>query len=61
MIELILSTMIVSTQMSSESINRFCAYVVDIPYASDDFTQEEWERFTYCRENLIEEYETTFV
>jgi hypothetical protein len=53
MIELILSTMIASTQMSNESVNRFCAYVVGIPYASDNFSQEEWERFTYCRESLI--------
>ena len=37
---------------ASESINRFCSDVVGIPYASDNFTDEEWERFVYCREGL---------
>jgi len=36
----------------SESVNRFCAKVVGIPYASDNFSQEEWERFKYCRNTL---------
>ena len=35
-----------------ESVNRFCAKVVGIPYASDNFSQEEWERFKYCRDTL---------
>ena len=37
---------------SSERINMFCAEVVGIPYASDNFTDEEWERFVYCREGI---------
>lgn len=37
---------------ASESINRFCAEVVGIPYASDNFTDEEWERFVLCRESI---------
>lgn len=32
-----------------EHINRQCSYVVGIPYASDNFSDEEWERFKYCR------------
>ena len=36
-----------------ESVNRFCAKVVGIPYASDNFSQEEWERFKYCKSTLI--------
>ncbi len=35
-----------------ETVNRFCAKVVGIPYASDNFSQEEWERFKYCRDTL---------
>ena len=35
-----------------ETVNRFCARVVGIPYASDNFSQEEWERFKYCRDTL---------
>ena len=37
---------------ASESINEFCSYVVGIPYASDNFTDDEWERFVYCRESI---------
>ncbi len=36
----------------SEAISTFCAEVVGIPYASDNFTDEEWERFVYCRESI---------
>lgn len=35
-----------------EQINQFCSYVVGIPYASDNFTDEEWKRFKFCREHL---------
>lgn len=54
MIELIASTIIASTSMNdvSEVINRFCAAVANIPYASDNFTDEEWQRFQYCRDTL---------
>lgn len=51
MIELLASIAISSSQQS-EQINKFCAYVVGIPYASDNFTDEEWNRFVFCRENL---------
>ena len=26
---------------NNENVNKFCAYVVGIPYASDNFTDEE--------------------
>ena len=51
MLEFLASTVIASSQRS-EDINKFCAYVVGIPYASDNFTDEEWRRFTFCREHL---------
>jgi hypothetical protein len=35
-----------------ESVNQFCAYVVGIPYASDNFSDEEWKRFEFCRDTL---------
>jgi hypothetical protein len=50
MIELLASAIINTSR--TEEINRFCAYVVGIPYASDNFTDEEWERFQFCREQL---------
>ena len=37
----------------AEQINMFCSYVVGVPYASDNLTDEEWERFVFCRENLM--------
>ncbi len=51
MIELLASA-IISQSTASEEINKFCSYVVGIPYASDNFTDQEWERFVYCREHL---------
>lgn len=47
-----LTAAIISSSNRSEDINKFCVYVVGIPYASDNFTDEEWERFKYCRENF---------
>ncbi len=37
---------------ASERINMFCAEVVGIPYASGAFSEEEWDRFVYCREGI---------
>jgi hypothetical protein len=50
-LELIASALIASSNRS-EDVNKFCAYVVGIPYASDNFSDEEWNRFVYCRETL---------
>lgn len=30
------------------NINRACAAIVGIPYASDNFSDEEWEQFKEC-------------
>lgn len=51
MLELLASAVITASNRS-EDINRFCSYVVGIPYASDNFTDDEWARFVYCREQL---------
>jgi hypothetical protein len=50
-IELLASALIASSNQSEE-INKFCAYVVGIPYASDNFTDEEWDRFVFCKKVL---------
>jgi hypothetical protein len=53
MIEILLAAAVATTPISrSEMINQFCSYVVGIPYASDNFSDEEWERFKFCREHL---------
>lgn len=30
------------------NVNRLCAAIVDIPYASDNFSDEEWKQFQQC-------------
>ena len=30
------------------NVNRVCASIVDIPYASDNFTDEEFEKWKEC-------------
>ena len=34
------------------NVNRVCAAIVNIPYASDNFTDEEWKKFEGCRDYL---------
>jgi hypothetical protein len=36
-------------EMITVNVNRVCAAIVNIPYASDDFSDEEWEQFENCR------------
>ena len=43
----------ISPQMS-ESINRMCANMVGIPYASDNFTDKEWHQFELCRDIMYD-------
>lgn len=43
-----------ATPNQNEMVNRVCSYMVGIPYASDNFTDEEWERFVYCQYLLNE-------
>lgn len=35
-------------EVYSINVNRFCAAMVNIPYASDNFTDEEWKQFQHC-------------
>lgn len=34
--------------VAPEFIQRRCAAIVGIPYASDNFTEEEWYQFVEC-------------
>lgn len=45
-----LSTIVSTQPANEEKVNRFCAYLVGIPYASDNFTDAEYERFLVCKE-----------
>ena len=58
MIEFLLASTLSVSQAHAiqrqEDVNKVCAYIVDIPYQSDNFTDSEWSRFKYCRELLSE-------
>jgi hypothetical protein len=46
---IIFSTLPVSAQeVYNININRVCASIVGIPYASDNFTDLEWQQFKDC-------------
>lgn len=51
MINFLLAASVIATPVDlQESIDRMCAYRVGIPYASDNFTEEEWQKFKLCRD-----------
>jgi len=52
---LLLPTSVSAQEVYKININRFCADVVGIPYASDNFTDEEWKNFKQCVE-LLKQY-----
>lgn len=37
-----------SQEIYKVNINKVCANLVGIPYASDNFSDEEWEQFKTC-------------
>jgi hypothetical protein len=39
-------------EMITVNPNRVCASLVGVPYASDDFTDEQWVTFKTCRDFL---------
>lgn len=47
MIALTLASILTFTS-EQETINRFCANALNIPYASDNFTDKEWNQFQSC-------------
>jgi len=50
MIEFALASVLIASEPQySERVNKVCAYLVGIPYASDNFDDSEWERFQVCR------------
>ena len=49
MIEVLLASTLSYSPAKEEKINQQCSYIVGIPYASDNFTDEEWKRFQLCK------------
>ncbi len=49
---IILAPFTARAEMVTINLNRVCAAIVGIPYASDNFTDAEWEDFKECRDYL---------
>jgi hypothetical protein len=49
-------TSALATQNITINANKFCADAIGIPYASDNFTDFEWEQFQQCIK-ILNEYE----
>jgi hypothetical protein len=45
----------VQAEMITINVNRVCAASVGIPYASDNFSDEEWVKFKNCV-NFIQKF-----
>lgn len=45
---LLLPTGVSAQEVYRINANRVCASIVGIPYASDNFTDKEWEEFKTC-------------
>jgi hypothetical protein len=54
--QLIIATLFALAPVSAQAndmmiyinVNRLCAAIVNIPYASDNFTDQEWQQFQDC-------------
>ena len=44
-----------NTVRAPESVARYCATAVGIPYASGNFSNREWEQFKSCIYNQMRE------
>ncbi len=54
MIDLLLASVLTTASISKEEqVNRQCSYIVGIPYASDNFNDDEWNRFKLCRKLIL--------
>lgn len=49
---LVLSTPVFASENITINGNKFCADAVGIAYASDNFTDFEWEQFKQCLQTL---------
>ena len=56
-IPFLISSVVSISPMMDEAINRMCANRVGIPYASDNFTDKEWQKFQLCRDIMRDELE----
>ena len=57
MFSFLIATAVTVSPLMDEAVNRMCAARVGIPYASDNFTDEEWQRFQLCRDIMYDSLE----
>jgi len=57
MFSFLIASVVSVSPMMEESINRMCARNVGIPYASDNFTEQEWQQFQLCRDIMHDSLE----
>lgn len=48
LIALLLISPVKAEETITINVNYVCANIVGIPYASDNFSDEEWEKFKQC-------------
>lgn len=49
---LLASTLLANNPAPSVEIDMFCAYVVGIKYGTDNVTDDQFRRFTVCRNSI---------
>lgn len=49
---LLASTLLANNPAPSVEVDIFCAYVVGIKYGTDNVTDDEFRRFTVCRNSI---------
>lgn len=52
MFELLLTAQLLTPVEQSTRVQQFCSEVVGLTWSSDNFTDDEWERFQLCRESI---------
>jgi len=57
MLSFFIATALTVSPMMEEAVNRMCAARVGIPYASDNFTDQEWQQFQLCRDIMYDTLE----
>jgi len=57
MFSFLIATAVTVSPLMEEAVNRMCAARVGIPYGSDNFTEQEWQKFQLCRDIMFDSLE----
>ena len=57
MFSFLIATAVTVSPLMEEAVDRMCAARVGIPYASDNFTDREWQAFQLCRDIMYDTLE----